>query len=218
MKFLRKFGCLALVSLMALVISGCTDQDWKDLASFAKTWAEMHNLADKDGNPNITKIFTRATGLSTDDEQADAAIDAGLTVKNFKDVEKLSEEARESGDIKTINKAIDLRPGEFRYYNQRGAINFFDNGPKAANDFRKADDIAVGYRKHDQLRNVSDRIKSLVKKGERRNIEKGPAEQLKRHYQMMSDTYHQRYLLSKQDADENASREYRKMRDQLPES
>ncbi|HYF91972.1 MAG TPA: hypothetical protein VD969_06975 [Symbiobacteriaceae bacterium] len=146
----------------SLLLTGCSDSDMRDLAGIARIWAESHGLVDSDGKPDYFTVGMRVMGGSTGDEQADAVIDAGMTVKNFNDAEEKREQAIKEKDLKKLDAAISMRPKEFRYHNDRGAI-LLEQGKvnEAYDEFDKADALAQQYGKASQVRNLDSRIEAI---------------------------------------------------------
>lgn len=161
MKLLRKWGGVLVLVWTAMVMSACTSQDWHDLVDFGRMWAQSHDILNEDGSPNLVTIGVREFGGTTGDEQTDAAIDAGKVVKNYEEAEKLNEEAINEGDPEKMKAAIDLRPGEFRYYNNRGAMLLDTDERAARKDFADADRLAAKQGRAAQLRNINSRLEAL---------------------------------------------------------
>ncbi|HEY0827591.1 MAG TPA: hypothetical protein VGE40_05815 [Bacilli bacterium] len=210
MKFLRNGCFILLLSGTLLILPACTKQDFKDLADIAKMWAAAHDLMDDQGKPNYVNIGARTTfGISTGDAEADAAIDAGAVVHNFQEAEKLSNEGKNRGDIKKVDAAIKLRPGEFTYRNQRGSMDFFEgNLTKAEKDFAEAEKLAEKYGKVSRLRNIESRITSLTYQFNKyiQNLAHPSAdneEEIKsRYHKIMSDSFYERYTFTKDPSDQ----------------
>jgi len=157
-----RWGIVTAVLTGSLLLSGCSDSDMRDLVSFARMWAEGHGLVDSNGKPDYWNIGTRVMGGSTGDEQADAVIDAGMTVKNFNDAEKLRDQGVKEKNLKKLDSAIASRPGEFRYHNDKGAILLEQgNIDEAYAEFDKADAIAKPYGTASQVRNLDSRLAAL---------------------------------------------------------
>lgn len=194
--------CMITVLLFSmLTLTGCTRQDWMDLLDIAKIWARQHGVLDDNDQPNYWTIGTRAAGFSTGDEEADAVLDAGMTVKNFQEAEKLSEVGWKSNDIKKIDSAISMRPGEFRYNNQRGAILFFDGKFEEANkEFNNANSkVAENYNnnKSTKIQNCDSRINCLKEKyNQLANTGSLTYEQKLNYYKTLCDTYASKWELT----------------------
>lgn len=187
---------IAAVALTSsLLLSGCSDSDMRDLAGFARMWAESHGLVDSNGKPDYFNIGLRAMGGSTGDEQADAVIDAGMTVKKFNDAEKLRDEGVKEKNLKKIDAAIASRPKEFRYHNDKGAI-LLEQGQvnEAYDEFDKADAIAKPYGTASQIRNIDSRLEALKRIPPPYHNSRNWAEQ-------QYFLYKKRYELSKDPAD-----------------
>ena len=79
------FG-LVFTSLL-LVGGGSSSSDTSLVIDFFNEWARSRNIVDANGKPTANTIWYVATGQSTGDDQADAAIDAGQVIKSIKDAD-----------------------------------------------------------------------------------------------------------------------------------
>ena len=211
MKLLRKMGMLLMLPVMAVMMSGCTHQDWLDLVDFAKLWAYEHGLATEDGNVDYVKAGTRAlTGSPTGDEQADAVLDGGDVVKKSQEAEQLSNDASKTGNTEYIDKAIKLRPGEYRYYNQRAAMNLIDGNGKVEQDYREADEIAAKYGPDTQIMNIDSRINSLIAENTKYEALGQREDKITaKFYEQMKRAHYQRFLLTEDPEDKEAYENYK---------
>jgi hypothetical protein len=224
---------LALFVLIMLLVpfaTACESGEAQQFIYWAKLWAIVHDITDADGNPNYGAITRFAVGEalglgSTGDDEGDAAIDCARILNNIRQAEDAADEGwdylyegrniRESV-LPNFNKAIDLRPDDWSYYNGRAiahAQDIFDAGGllKAREDMDKADARAKKSGKPEEyikmLRNREQGLARLVaQKNERHAIDLcGDI------YAMQSRTYEELYkltgdndyLLLKQQADTN---------------
>ncbi|MFC2069281.1 hypothetical protein ACFLTP_09810 [Chloroflexota bacterium] len=120
MRKISKRKYLILISLVILIMSllplttGCSPEGRELAIAFLKEWAAEKKI-DPSTPEGIWNIGIRTLGGSTGDEDADAAIDAGLVVKNLVEADKLAEEGYKEGDVKKIDKAITMRPKDWTY-------------------------------------------------------------------------------------------------------
>ena len=123
--FLLSLICIAGMFLL----SACTGADGEFLADLAKSWVQDTGLINADGSPNYgeiakagaKKLFTGTSGDST----VDAALTAGPVVKNIHDADKLAEQGATAGGeegLQAIDNAIEMRPNDWRYWEQKGAL------------------------------------------------------------------------------------------------
>lgn len=228
-----KTGVLLLFLAMGVLpLSGCTRQDWADLRDIALMWARAHDVVDENNKPTFSAGFRVFTGASTGDEQADAVIDAGMVVDNFQKAENLAEDGRENRDPAKLGQAINLRPGEYRYRNRRGAIFITEGKEKEAEaDFAAADRVAGKYGKAAQLKNIDSRRDSLAEEWNRQGFwtldkrgydTKGRRETperlatRKRHLRAYAQVYRQRYALSGEKRDLDLAEAYEQDLADLP--
>jgi hypothetical protein len=153
---------LVLLLISAVFMTGCDRQDLMDILDIGRGWAQTHGLLDDEGKPEYFNIGMRAMGGSTGDDAADAVIDGGMVVNNFAKAEALRDEGFKKKDISKVDKAINLRPNEFRYHNDRASL-LLDAGKakEAEQEFANAREIAGRYGTASQIRNVDSRLAVL---------------------------------------------------------
>ena len=151
---MRKLIGIGLLTLLALPLMGasCDPSDRQLLIDIAKAWAQDKGLLGNDGKPTFgggIDILTRSGGGSTGDDEKDAAIDAGLVVKNIKDADDkaaAAQKAAEKKDYKTatknLNDAIKARPKDYSYQNALGVMNLESGNNKGREPFDTAIDLA----------------------------------------------------------------------------
>ena len=160
---MRRAIVILSVLIMCVVpfLSACESGELQELVYWAKLWAIVHDITDEDGTPNIGAAtrFTigEAFGLgSTGDEEGDAAIDCGRTLNNIREAADEADEgwtnlykgANVNLDVLPhYNQAVNLRPKDWRYRNERGIAQLENadspDATKAAQaDFDKADELA----------------------------------------------------------------------------
>ncbi len=117
-----------LLSIMMLTGAGCSSGDTDLVLDFLKEWGRSRGVLDDKGGPTAGAIWYAATGGSTGDPQADAAIDAGLIVKSVKDTDKKLADAdvalaKNPPDYTVagtkINSAIQARPNDWVVRNHK---------------------------------------------------------------------------------------------------
>ena len=208
---LFKICMITVLIFSILTISGCTRQDWMDLLDIAKMWARENGYLDEKDKPNYTGIGAK---VLFGDEEAKAVLDAGMTVKNFQEAEKLSEEGWKSNDVKKIDSAISMRPGEFRYNNQRGAILFFDGKYEEANrEFETADSkLLENYNNNfsAQIQNCDSRISCLKEKhSQLESTGSLNIEQEMNYYNTLSKTYLKKWGFTNDEKDKHLYEAYK---------
>lgn len=113
--------------LLGTVLTGCGDGEMADLAAeMAAEWAVERNLVTEDGELNEIQIgiylgqqyFMGTTG----DPQLDAALNAGQVVRGVNSADDLAARGAADGDLALIDQAIEQRPGDWSYRDQRGAL------------------------------------------------------------------------------------------------
>lgn len=107
--------------LAAPLLGGCTQEDIDWIVAEGRAWARANGLIDEQGNPDYLGIGLWYISPSTD-PAARAALDAGLVVKGIEDADQLAQQGAESGNLDLIEQAIDRRPEDWSYQEQKGAL------------------------------------------------------------------------------------------------
>lgn len=158
---------MVLILVSSVFLTGCQRQDLYDVMNIARGWAIEHGLLDEEGKPEAFTIGMRVMGGSTGDDAADAVIDGGMVVRNFGKAEALRDQGFKNKDITKIDQAIQMRPGEFRYHNDRASLLLEAGKVKEAEaEMEKASEIAKGHGTTSQIRNVDSRLEVLTAKTE----------------------------------------------------
>ena len=97
---------LVLLSALLLLSSACSMQ------------AELLSLALEFWPEYLKYKATNTTGIP----EVDAMLEAKSQMDKIDKADKLVAEGRKEGDITKIEKAIDMRPGDWRYWYQAGAL------------------------------------------------------------------------------------------------
>lgn len=118
--------------LMPLLLTACEDADTEFLLDIAVEFAQEKGLLNSDGSPNLATLGQYALFGTTGDPGADAALEAGLVVKNLEDADRLAQEGAEEGDMDKIDAAINARPGDWSYREQRAALLMAQGDSQAA--------------------------------------------------------------------------------------
>ncbi len=158
----KKSILVTLILIMVLVHTGCTKQDWLDLVDFGRSWAQSNGILNKEGKPTWSTLGRATLGVSTGNDTVDAAIDAGLVVSNFTKAEKLSEAGVKEHDIDKVDQAIQLRPKDYSYRNQKAAMLFFQSDDANAQaEFSQANALSQSMNSSAYVRNIQSRIDNL---------------------------------------------------------
>ena len=147
---------LSLLLLLPL-LTACEDDGLFELiAEMAVEWAEEKQLIkvsdEGDVSPDWVQIGIYETtrgynsvfgsGYTTGDEAVDAALDAAPIAKSVKDADKLAKEGMDGNDPAKLDQAIDKRPGDWNYHDQKGAIlAATGNGAEAESAFDSSQNL-----------------------------------------------------------------------------
>lgn len=110
------------IILLSLSITACDPGDRDFLIEMGKEWATEHKVMTEDGGINWVTAGEKVLFGTTGDPEADAALDAGLVVHTLETADNLAQEGAESGDMDKIQTAIGMRPGDWSYHEQKGAL------------------------------------------------------------------------------------------------
>jgi hypothetical protein len=124
---------LALCSLLiASSITACDPEDQEFLIDMGIEWAVQHQVLTEDGGINWKTVGTKAILGTTGDPEADAALEAGLVVKTMETADDLAQTGAQEGDLGKIESAINMRPGDWSYREQQGALLLAQGDTEAA--------------------------------------------------------------------------------------
>ncbi len=118
----RTLWVIISMTLLSLSVTACDPGDAEFLIDMGMEWATEHKVLNEDGSPNMGSVLKRTFGGSTGNPQADAALDAGIVVKTLETADDIAQAGAESGDMSKIQAAIGLRPGDWSYREQEGAL------------------------------------------------------------------------------------------------
>ena len=224
---------LSLLMLLTVpFLTSCDSGGFDALVNWAKLWAMVHDITDTDGNVNAGAAARFAIGEitgfeTTGDAEGDAAIDAARGVKNMltnlRDAEKEADEGWDSlysgkhvntDVLPHYNKAIELRPGDWSYWNERGiayleSIDISKADGLARKDFDKAAQLAKKAGDKEYLKMLKQREQAMARlvthvKELHATPMKGTYEEQSRLYdELYKLTGENNYLLLKQQADTN---------------
>ncbi len=133
----RRLAVIIGLLLAAPLLSACTQEDIDWIVAEGRAWARANDLIDDQGNPNYLRITLWYFNPSTD-PAARAALDAGRVVVGVEQADRLAQQGAEQGNLELIEQAIDRRPEDWSYQEQKGALLLAqgnDNGAQAAFNF-----------------------------------------------------------------------------------
>lgn len=167
--------------VIAMFVSGCSVEDRELVVAFARSWAESHGVINEDGSPTMQAGARVFFGVSTGDEIADAAIDAGRVIKNINEADELVSQAEQytyddppqmDKAIDSMNAAVRTRPDDWGIRNQRAAM-LIESGQhdQARRDFDHARSLC--QTNHCQKRQIENKIQLLADSLDRQK-EQGP--------------------------------------------
>jgi hypothetical protein len=136
-----------LLLLSAVSLSACSDGDWDLLAALAEDWAADNGVWDGE-NLNMGNLARLGV-----EEQIDAvfngppaALDSASVVDDIRMADELARQAALSGGqqgIAGLEEAIALRPKDWSYWEQYGALLVAEGKPAAAEDAFSRSDFLV---------------------------------------------------------------------------
>ena len=154
-----------LILLLVPFLTSCDSGDLQVLVNYAKMWALVHGIMDPDGGVDSGAAARYVVGnafgafTSTGDEEGDAVIDSARTIKKIRYAE--NEATQGWNDLYSwknvpkvvlphYNNAVNTRPDDYTYLNERGIahlmdLNTYDAERDADKDFIKAGDMTLAH-------------------------------------------------------------------------
>lgn len=148
---------LVALVLVALFTGGCEflelmleESDQAQVEETANDWVEAKGLnpVNEDGSVDTdaaAKIAKRAATGSTGDPEEDAALNSDNVVRDVRQAEEWAEAAFRDRDTRYLDQAIALRPNDWAYRLDRGALNmhihFAPDMEQVEKDFQVADSL-----------------------------------------------------------------------------
>jgi len=173
----RKHLVLCLLALSTLALGGCEffdmmlEEEGFQVRAVGQEWVDAKGLnpLSEDGSVDGTaaaQVVKRALTGSTGDAEADAGLNSDQTLKRIKEADEFAELARESSDPAYLDQAIQLRPDDWTYRLQRGALELQVNQwPKydvVEQDFQRAQAL-LGPGKAERIQYAEQGIKEMEK-------------------------------------------------------
>lgn len=118
---LRRWLWVLGMLLAAPLLGGCTQEDIDWIVAEGRAWARANDLIDDQGNPNYFGFAIWYASPSTD-PAARAALDAGMVVKGIEAADQLAGQGATNGNLGQIEQAIDRRPEDWSYQEQKAAL------------------------------------------------------------------------------------------------
>ena len=110
------------IILLSLISTACDPEDRDFLIEMGKEWAIEHKVLTEEGGIDFVTAGQKVLFGTTGDPEADAALDAGLVVHTLETADNLAQKGAEEGDMEKIQAAIGMRPGDWSYHEQKGAL------------------------------------------------------------------------------------------------
>ena len=147
----RRSGIVAVLALFLLLplLSACEDDGLAEMAAeMALEWAEDKKLVSVSGEGDISVDYVqiglyqaqrgfnwaRGRGSTTGDKALDAALDIAPIAKDMRDADKFAAEGMESNDPTKMDQAIEARPNDWNYRDQKAAILAANGDSEGASD------------------------------------------------------------------------------------
>lgn len=140
---------LLLFILATPLLSACEDAEAEYMAQLAVDWAVEKGImslncrgaggtdCEYDLNETMLGIYIGGVKLGTAfgrSPDLQAALDAGDVILNQEQADELAEAGAESGDLGKIDQAIQARPEDWSYRDQRGAVLLAQGNVQAADE------------------------------------------------------------------------------------
>ena len=129
-RFFPKGVLLLTLIMLAPLLAACEDAELEAWVDLGLEWADANGFLNEEGL-DILGISAEVANETVSDwlggDEEDAGTDAWQVVDDINAADKLAEEARETGDVSKLDEAIALRPDDWRYQDQKGAILLAQN-------------------------------------------------------------------------------------------
>ena len=142
-------GAVLAMILLLLLLSACDDDGLAEMvAEMALEWAEDKDLVSVSEGGDISVDYVqiglyqverganwlRGKGSTTGDAALDAALDIAPVAKSIRDADKFAAEGMESRDPAKMDAAIDARPNDWNYRDQKAAVLAANGDSEGAQD------------------------------------------------------------------------------------
>ena len=175
---MKRFFSIILGCFSLLFLTACEQSDIDIVLGFLQDWSVEKGITDEEGNPTTKAIKRGLAGdwYSTGDPEVDAAIDAGIVVKNVRNNDKLSNEAKNqlaknppdrNAALGNLDEAIKNRPDDWYYRTQRSVLRTEIGDPKGAENDYQASSQGCGNNQYCRKRLWETRIQLLKESEER---------------------------------------------------
>jgi hypothetical protein len=125
-----------LLLLSAVSLSACSDADWDLLAALAEDWAADNGVWDGE-NLNMGNLARLGVEEQIDEifNGPPSALDAGSVTDDIRKADELARQGstqRGALGLENIDKAIAMRPNDWSYWEQKGAMLLAEGRPQEA--------------------------------------------------------------------------------------
>jgi hypothetical protein len=117
----KRLLLIASLLLASPLLTGCTQEDIDWLISQGRAWARAQGLLDESGNLDYVGIGIWYA-FPTSDSEARAALEAGAIVADMEAAAATARDGLAQGDLSLIEKAIDSRPSDWSFVEQKAAL------------------------------------------------------------------------------------------------
>ncbi|MCJ7432067.1 MAG: hypothetical protein MUO77_01125, partial [Anaerolineales bacterium] len=145
MKRLNRYrGLIIIVTVCALLLSACSDDEWDLMLEFFNVWAEENEIVIDDeiqAEKVIDNIVEGKYGDLTNSETS-VQLDGLNVVRDIEQVDEISNNALDNLDPDQMLSAVNLRPNDWRLREKDGVI-WLANGNTAAAEsaFERSDTL-----------------------------------------------------------------------------
>jgi hypothetical protein len=144
---------ILLILVVVLILSACEDADAELLGEIASVWLAENEILSPEEKLNVLGLADELLNetMAEISRENEAIILDGLTsvIDDIEDADMWSNKALATGDTVYIQKAIDLRPEDWRYREDAVALWIAEGNESAANEqATKADQIIIDAIEH----------------------------------------------------------------------
>lgn len=119
---LRRAALIAGLVVAIPVLSACTEEDIDWVTAIGEEWGRANGVIDVAGNIDWGLAAQILFGLSSDDPQVHAALDAGIVVSTIEEAQQKALEGAQTGDLEKLDDAIRARTKDWGYHELKAAL------------------------------------------------------------------------------------------------
>lgn len=119
-----KIKKVILVTICALILSGCAGASAADVIDIMERWAYNNGYADQDGNIDYYSAIIDIMAGNRTNVAESGVQDSYSAANKAARAEKYAQEGLAEGDLTKLENAMKLRPDEYRYQDMKAVLTY----------------------------------------------------------------------------------------------